>query len=213
MAVMSNENHGLQIFDEDGNLLIEVGPYVVDDVQGFAAAVGAVASTWAQAEINLYCLFAVLLNTTPEVAEARLKKYGTAKKATDEARRIAVENLIGLELQIVNEALDSLDAVRLLRNRVQHDTWARKAADRNRLYRVHRDQYLAFSLKLLDVQQLAGTPAESEAIREFMSFAGEILEGYSVAEVEKIARDIDAVSKLLLKAMFTIRISQVRASS
>lgn len=194
-------------------MLIEVGPYVVGEVQGFAAAVGAVASTWAQAEINLNCLFAVLLNTTPEVAEARLKKYGTAKKATDEARRIAVENLSGLELKIVNEALDSLDAVRLLRNRVQHDTWARKAADRNRLYRVHRDQYLAFSLKLLDVQQLAGTPGESDAIREAMRFPGEISEGYSVSEVEKIAGDIDAVSKLLLQAMFTIRISQVRASS
>lgn len=210
---MSNENHGLQIFEDNGNLLIEVGPYVVDEVQGFGAAVGAVASTWAQAEINLYCLFAVLLNTTPELAETALKKHGTAKKATDEARRIAAENLTGAELQSVTESLDSLDAVRLLRNRVQHDTWALKAGDKNRLYRVHRDQYLAFALKLLDVQRLGGTPALDEAISKAISFAGEISEGYSVSELEKIARDIDAVSKLLLEAMFTIRISQVKASS
>ncbi|MNV75148.1 hypothetical protein D3C71_1684180 [compost metagenome] len=52
-----------------------------------------------------------------------------------------------------------------------------------------------------------------EAIRKAMSFAGEISEGYSVSELERIARDIDTVSKLLLKAMFTIRISQLRASS
>jgi len=109
--------------------------------------------------------------------------------------------------------LDALDAVRLLRNRVQHDTWALKAADKNLLYRVHRDQYLAFALRLLDVQQLDGTPAVDEAIRKAMSFAGEISEGYSVSEIERIARDIDAVSKLLLKAMFTIRISQIKASS
>lgn len=210
---MSNENHGLQVFEENGDLLIEVGPYVVDEVQGFGAAVGAVASTWAQAEINLYCLFAILLNTTPELAEAALKRHGTAKKATDEARRIAAENLTGPELQSVNEALDSLDAVRLLRNRVQHDTWARRPADGNRLYRVHRDQYLAFALNLLNVHQLAGTPAVDEAIRKAMSFAGEISEGYSVSELERIAWDIDTVSKLLLKAMFTIRISQLRASS
>jgi len=182
-------------------------------VQGFGAAVGAVASTWAQAEINLYCLFAVLLNTTPELAEAALKKHGSAKKATDEARKIAAENLTGAELQSVTEALDSLDTVRLLRNRVQHDTWALKAGEKDRLYRVHRDQYLAFALKLLDVQQLGGTPAVDEAIKKAMCFAEEISEGYSVSEIEKIARDIDAVSKRLLKAMFTIRISQIKGSS
>lgn len=210
---MGNEKHGLKIFDENGNLLIEVGPHVVGKLQGFGAAIGAVASTWAQAEINLYCLFAVLLNTTPELAEVTLKKHGVAKKATDEARRIAAENLTGPELQSVSQALDSLDAVRALRNRVQHDTWALKPAEGNRLYRVHRDQYLAFALTLLDVQQLAGTPAVDEAIRKAVNFAGEISEGYSVSELETVAADIDVVSKLLLKAMFTLRISQASSSS
>ncbi|MBH1494078.1 hypothetical protein JY423_05705 [Stenotrophomonas maltophilia] len=210
---MGSKKYGLRISDNDGNMMIEVGSHVVAELPGFAAAIGAVASNWAQAEVNLYCLFAVLMNTTPELAEKEAASYAIAKRATDGARRIAAEHLTGSELQGVNEALDSLDAVRPLRNRVQHDTWGRKSMDSGRLYRIHRNQYLAITLKMLDVQKMIGTTAETGAIKSAWDFVEEISEGYTISELERIAEDIDAASKLLLEAMFVIRARQLRASS
>lgn len=210
---MGSKKYGLRISDIDGNVMIEVGSHVVAELPGFAAAIGTVASNWAQAEVNLYCLFAVLMHTTPELAEKEIAKYTVAKRATDEARRIAAEHLTGPELQGVNEALDSLDAVRPLRNRVQHDTWGRKSMDCGRLYRIHRNQYLAITLKLLDVQKMIGTPAETGAKKIASGFVEEISEGYSISELERIAEDIDAASKLLLEAMIAIRTRQLTASS
>lgn len=209
---MGSKKYGMRISDSDGNMMLEVGSHIVAELPGFAAAIGTVASNWAQAEVNLYCLFAVLMNTTPELAEKKATSYAIAKSATAGARKIAAEHLTGSELQGVNEALDSLDAVRPLRNRVQHDTWGRKSIDSGRLYRIHRNQYLAITLKLLDVQKMIGTPAETGAKESAWNFVEEISEGYSISELEGIPEEIDAASKLLLEAMFVIRARQLRTS-
>ena len=205
---MGKGKHGLQVFDESGTSLVEVGPHVVVDRPEFGAAIGSIATAWAQAEVNLFCLLAVLINTTPELVKSSLKKHRSAKSASEAARKIATETLDGAALQDV-ELLGALDKVRDARNRVQHDVWARKATDSDRLYRVHSDQYLALALKLLDVERM-NAPAAA-AIEVATSFAAAVSEGYSVSDLNEIADDIDSVSKRLLTAMFSNRIRQLKA--
>ncbi|BBO53633.1 TPA: hypothetical protein QEM98_000037 [Stenotrophomonas maltophilia] len=206
---MGKGKHGLQVFDESGSSLVEVGPHVVVDRPEFGAAIGSIATAWAQAEVNLLCLLAVLINTTPELVKSSLKKHRSAKSASEAARKIATETLDGAALQDVVELLSALDKVRDARNRVQHDVWARKATDSERLYRVHSDQYLALALKLLDVERM-NAPAAA-AIEVATSFAAAVSEGYSVSDLNEIADDIDSVSKRLLTAMFSNRICQLKA--
>src|SRR6185312_11669899 len=139
---MHQGKHGLQVFDEMARLLLEVGPHVISESPEFAQKIGVIAASWSQAEVNLNCLFAILLDTTPEDATKELKKHGSAAKATSRARIIAAETLKGAELDSLIEILNRLEDARLKRNRVQHDVWARKAGDNHRLFAVHANDYL-----------------------------------------------------------------------
>lgn len=99
---MEQHKHGLRVVDKTGILLLEVGPHMVRDSPEFAEKIGAIAASWSQAEVNLYCLFAVLLGITPEEAKTELKKYPTAAMATCRAREIAAQSLDGAELASLN---------------------------------------------------------------------------------------------------------------
>ncbi|HTN60970.1 MAG TPA: hypothetical protein VL147_05385 [Devosia sp.] len=199
---MYQGKHGLQVFDEMGRPLLEVGPHVVSDSSEFAQKIGVIAASWSQAEVNLNCLFAVLLDTTPEEAAKELKKHGTAAKATLEARKIAANTLKGAELDSLSETLDQLDRARQQRNRVQHDVWARKAGDSRRVFAIHSNEYLALTTKLVAVRESTDGKDASVAIEVAMAFASEVTNGYAIEDLEEIATAIDSVSKSLLHAMF-----------
>lgn len=199
---MYQSKHGLQVFNELGEPLLEVGPHVVSDSPEFAQKIGVIAASWSQAEVHLNCLFAVLLNTTPKEAADELKKLSTAVKATLGARKIAAETLMGDELDSLNEILDQLDRARIRRNRVQHDVWARKASDSRRLFAIHSNKYLALVTKLMAVGESKDSKDASLAIEVAMAFASEVSDGYAIEDLEEIAKAIDSVSKSLLHAMF-----------
>lgn len=194
--------HGLQVFDEMGASLLEVGPHVVSDSPEFSKKIGSIAASWSQAEVNLNCLFAVLLGTTPEEAATELKKYRSAAKATCRAREIAAESLGGAELVSLNEILDQLDKVRLKRNRVQHDVWARKASDNQQLFAIHSNDYLALATELMAMNDSKDVDHADLAIEASMAFAANVSNGYSVEDLESIDTEINLVSKSLLNAMF-----------
>lgn len=198
---MEQRKHGLRVFDETGVLLLEVGPHVVRDSPEFAEKIGAIAASWSQAEVNLNCLFAVLLGTTPEEAATELKKYPTAAKATCRAREIAAESLEGAELASLTEILDQLDKVRAKRNRVQHDVWARKANDSQKLFAIYSNEYLALATKLMAINGSRDGNHADLAIDAAMTFAAKVSSGYSVEDLESIDTAINSVSKLLLNAM------------
>lgn len=193
---MDKNKHGLQVFNETGEPILEVGPHVIRDFPEFAQKIGVIAASWSQAEVNLSCLFAVLLDTTPEEAAKELKKHNSAAKATSGARKVAAETLTGGELNSLSGILDRLDNARLQRNRVQHDVWARKAGDSQRLFAIHPNEYLALATKLM-----AESNAEL-AIDVATTFAARAQNGYAPKDLDSIARTIDAVSKSLLQAMF-----------
>ncbi len=199
---MEQGNHGLKVFDEMGAILLEVGPHVVRDFPEFAKKIGAIAASWSQAEVNLNCIFAVLLGTTPEEAAKELKKYRSAAKATCRAREIAAQSLKGAELASLNEILDQLDEVRLARNRVQHDVWARKFDDSQRLFAIHSDEYLALATELLTMDDSKGGNNADLAIKASMAFVERVSNGYAIGDLEDIDMAINSVSKSLLEAMF-----------
>ncbi|QEE23195.1 hypothetical protein CS053_00805 [Rhodanobacter glycinis] len=202
MPQMEQRAHGLRVFDDMGAILLEVGPHVVGESPEFAEKIGAIAASWAQAEVNLNCLFAVLLGTTPEEAAKELAKYRSAEKVTCGARKIAAKSLNGSELDSLNEILDHLDDVRLKRNRVQHDVWARKAGDSQRLFAIRSNEYLALATKLMAVDDSKGGNHADSAIEASMTFAAKISRGYSIEDLADIDTTINSVSTSLLEAMF-----------
>ena len=199
---MNQVKYGLQVFDEMGVSLLEVGPHVVSDSPKFSQMIGVIAALWSQAEVNLNCLFAVLLNTTPEEAAIELKKHGTAVKATYGARKIATETLKGAELESLKEILDQLDNARLRRNRVQHDVWARKAGDNQRLFAIHSNEYLALATNLMTVAESEGGKGAGHPIEEARAFVAKVSNGHTVEDLEDIATSINSVSLSLLHAMY-----------
>lgn len=202
---MEQRKHGLSINDETGMLILEVGPHVIREFPQFAAGIGAIAASWAQAEVNLYCLFAVLLNTTPEEAAKQIKKYGNAAKVTAGARKVAADTLGGVELTSVTEALDQLDNVRARRNRIQHDVWAKKGTDDVRLFAVHSNEYLAFATELTasnELQTVNPTHA-GRMINSALKFAEKISNGYTLEDLRNIDLEINIASKSLLQLMFS----------
>lgn len=202
---MEQGKQGLKIWNEAGDILLEVGPHVISEATEFAEKIGVVAASWAQAEVNLNCFFAVLLNTTPDEASRQIKKHGSAARAADGARRVAAETLTGAELESVKNFLDKLDKVRARRNRVQHDVWARKGGDDLRIFAVHSNEYLAFVIELMagaDIDKAGGRDVD-RAIILAEEFAAKISNGYTIEDLQDIAMEIDAVSKSLLQAMFS----------
>jgi hypothetical protein len=175
---------------------------VVSESQEFAHKIGVIAASWSQAEVNLHCLFAVLLGTTPEEAATRLKDCRTAAGVTRGAREIAAASLTGIELDSLSAILDQLDEVRLLRNRVQHDVWAWKASDTHRIFTIHSNEYLAFVANLWALDESGDGNEINCAIEAAMTFAARASNGYTLEDLEDIATAINSVSKLLLQSMF-----------
>lgn len=202
---MDKNKHGIQVFDDTGMPILEIGPHIIREAPQFAQKIGVIAATWAQAEVNLNCLFAILLDTTPDEAAKHLKKYGTAVRATEGARQVAADTLTGAELTSVQKTLDELDLVRARRNRVQHDVWAKKGADNQTMYAVHSAQYLAFTTQLLAVAELERAEGENSdrAIILAREFAASISNGFTIEDLEAIDLEIDRLSKSLLSAMFS----------
>lgn len=198
---MEQKKYGLQVFDQAGGLLLDVGPHVIKSRPAFAEKVGEIAASWSQAEVNLNCLLAALMGTTPGLVAKKLEKALSGAKASVFARKIVAEALAGAELESLNEVLDRLDAVRLRRNRVQHDAWAYKPSESDRLFAIHADDYLDLATRLVAVNE-AEDPARAKGATEaVMAFAANVSCGYSIKELDSIDAEINAVSKSLLQAM------------
>ncbi|MEC4560633.1 hypothetical protein [Pseudomonas inefficax] len=206
---MTQEKHGIQIFDEKGCPILEIGPHLVRENSELAEKIGIIAASWAQAEVNLNCLFAVLLDTTPDEAANQLKKYRSAARTADGARKLAAEYLTGAELESVTKALNHLDLVRLRRNRVQHDVWAKKGDDNQTMFAIHSDQYLAFTTNVVAATELAIPEGEkSERVINLANeFAATITKGHTLRDLKEIDQELNLASKSLMEAMF-FRISQ-----
>jgi len=174
----------------------------------FAEQIGIITAYWAQAEANLNCLFAILLNTTPEQAYQQLKKHRSAASATKGARTLATENLSRGELNSVLEALDQLDEARAQRNRVQHDIWASKGEDAKRLFTVHTDQYFNFVIEIMTLPEKSESTTIENHITSAMKFAATVSDSYTIADLQSVAQKIDIASQLLLKVMFSIRFAR-----
>jgi hypothetical protein len=206
---MAYERHGIQIFDQMGVPLLEIGPHLVRENSEFSEKIGMIAASWAQAEVNLNCLFAVLLNTTPDEAANQLKKYKSAARAADGARKLAAECLTGGELESVTRALNQLNLVRLRRNRVQHDVWGKKGDDNQTMFAIHSEQFLAFTTNVIAATDLEIPEDEKSAriINIANEFAATVTEGYTTRDLQEIDQEVNLASKSLMEAMF-FRISQ-----
>lgn len=205
---MNHEKQGLRIKDERGRPILEVGPHTMRSHPKFAEQIGMITAYWAQAEANLNCLFAILLETTPEQAYQQLKKHRSAASATKGARALATENLSGAELNSVLEALDKLDEARAQRNRVQHDIWALKGADIERLFTIHTDQYFKFVTELMTLSEKSESTTIEDYITSAVKFAATVSNSYTIADLQFIAQEIDIASQLVLKVMFSIRLAR-----
>lgn len=199
---MEQRKLGLQVFDETGTILLEVGPQVVSEFPEFAKRIGAIAASWSQAEVNLNCLFASLLGKSPEEVAKELDRYRNAASVTRRAREIAAKHLKGPELDSLNEILGRLDKARLARNRVQHDVWARKASDSRRLFAIHADDYFALATKLMAMNSSKDADQPHLTIDASTAFAGSVSNGYTIEELEDICMAIESASRSLLEAMF-----------
>lgn len=206
---MRQEKFGIIIRDKDEKLTLEVGSHVIKYAPEIARKIGEIAAIWAQAEVNLNCLFAVFLNTTPDVAEKQLKKYNNAAKTTIAARELAADRLQDEELESVTETLSRLDQARLKRNRIQHDVWAKKGDDTTTLYTIHSEEYFNFITKLISLSE--STTPEIERCEEIINlsedFAKKDFKKYTVLELSIIEEELYSVSNSLMKAM-SFRISE-----
>jgi len=198
------EKYGLKFSNGDGSLLMEIGPHVVREMPKFSEKIGEIAIAWAQAEVHLNCLFAVLLDVTPEAAASELKRYKTAAKAMEGARIIAAEHLAGEELQNFNGILDRMNSLRSRRNRIQHDIWARKGGVDDRLYAVHANQYLHVVARMLELteSQLAESEKADRIISLGNEFTGEISASVTLNDLTVFECELAEVSKDLMSAMF-----------
>lgn len=199
---MSEHKHGLKIRDEFGDVALEIGPHVIFGAPEFAAQLGFIAAAWAQAEVNLHCLIAVFLGTTPEAAAKQPKKYGSASAATNMARKVAAKILSGALLGEFNATLDQLDSLRDERNRLQHDVWGRKRSESHKLFLVHENEYFAFALRISEIaasQEISGIGNPIEMARVF---AADVGRGYTIGELQRVGFEIEQVNKLLLGVMF-----------
>ncbi|GAA0190154.1 hypothetical protein [Cupriavidus pauculus] len=202
---MTRKKYGIQIFDETGAPVLEVGPHLIRESPKFAEKIGTIAASWAHAEVNLNCYFAILLDTTPEEAAKHLTKHKSAARATTGARKVAEVSLSGTELAATIAILDNLDEVRVRRNRIQHDVWAKKGSDDQRIFAIHADQYLSFTTAVVAIQESAATQSEQNArvIALANEFAADVSNGYSVQELDKLDHDVDLLSQSLVTAMFS----------
>lgn len=202
---MGRFKHGVQIFDESGASIMEIGSHVIRENSEFSKELGIISASWGQAEINLNCLFAVLLDVSPSEAAKQLRRreYNSAQKVTSAAKRIARERLTGVELDSVVNILDQFDLIRKMRNRLQHDVWAKKGMDKNKLFCIHSDQYLEFTTQFFAASQRIPSDVQvGHLIALANQFAASIQMGYTINDLQEINRSIDEISRSLMQAMF-----------
>lgn len=210
---MTQSKCGLEIFDDQGLPVLEIGSHIIKESPRFAEKIGAISASWSQAEVHLNCLFATLLDTTPEEAALELKKYRNAARATDGARKIAEATLSGSEFLRITDTLDKLDTVRERRNRVQHDVWAKKGNDNSVMYAVRPTDYFNFITKILSIAEEKSQKTTTDCVISLsMNFASTITIGHTISDLEAIAQEIDSISESLQKSMFS-RITQRIANS
>ncbi|MGL4413739.1 hypothetical protein [Roseinatronobacter monicus] len=184
---------GIQIFDRDGHLYFETGAHVLASVPGFTAKIGEIAAIWAVAEGHLGCLYANLLETTPQDALDQLGKPG-AKRLTENAKQIAKEKLNGNELAQLLELLEKLDAVRDRRNRVQHDLWSRREGKEEALYSIHVDDYRRLILEVVEHAKSDDKAlGADQSISAANKYAANASNEYTLDSLEHLRAEIEAV--------------------
>ncbi|MGF6171237.1 hypothetical protein M2426_004869 [Pseudomonas moraviensis] len=204
---MKKEKFGIKINDKEGKPSLEVGPHVIRENPEFFKKIGMIAALWAQAEVNLNCLFAALLNTTPDNARKRLKTYRNAANIANAARELAEEHLKDEELKSITETLARLDKTRQKRNRIQHDIWAKKNDNSEMLFTIHSNEYFEFTTKLLALTEPAH-PTSFEKIMDLAdAFSNKTCTGYTIKDLTDIEQELSLLGDLLMKAML-YRLSQ-----
>lgn len=91
--------------------------------------------------------------------------------------------------------------MRAKRNRLQHDVWARKANDSQKLFAIYSNEYIALVTKLMAINGSRDGNRADLAIVAAMTFAANVSSGYSVEDLESIDTEINSVSELLFNAM------------
>ncbi len=197
---MKKEKFGIKINDKEGNPVIEVGPHVIQEAPEFSEKIGAIAALWAQAEANLNCLFAALLDTTPDDAKYQLKKYRSAANVSNAARELAKERLGDEELNSITEILARADISRQKRNRIQHDIWAKKA-DTEKLFTIHSNDYFAFTTQLVALTESTNLTSFDKITALADDFSNNKGVGYSINDLTHIELELSQLCESLMKAM------------
>lgn len=193
---------GIQIFDRDGHLYFETGAHVLASVPGFTAKIGEIAAIWAVAEGHLGCIYANLLETTPQDALDQLGKRA-GSQLTEKAKQIAKEKLNGSELAALLELLENLDAVRDRRNRIQHDLWGRRMGREHALYAIHVDDYRRLILEVVEHAKNADQAVGADqSIIAANKYAMNASNEYTLESLEHLRAGIETVSAGLVERFF-----------
>jgi hypothetical protein len=204
---MKKEKFGIKINDKEGKPVLEVGSHVIQEAPEFFEKIGMIAVLWAQAEVNLNCLFAALLNTTPENAKKQLKTYRNAANIANAARELAEEHLEDEELKSITETLVRLDKSRKKRNRIQHDIWAKKNDNSKTLFTIHSNEYFEFTTKLVALTESTNSTHFEKIIDLADDFSDKTCIGYTITDLIDIKQELSLLVDLLMKAML-FRLSQ-----
>jgi len=191
---------GIQLFDKDGNLYFETGAHVIDTINGFSAKIGQIAATWAAAEAHLGCYYGALLGTTP--AEA-LKTIGKMSAAglTCKAKAVAKGKLPEKEFAELVVILEALDAVRLRRNRTQHDLWSRRTGEDQTLHAVHVDDYRNVFLSGAQIKTASDIDDHILLVERYAANADN---AFTLENLESLRKEIERVSEHLLRIFLAI---------
>ena len=197
---------GIQIFDREGHLYFETGVHVLATAPGFTAKIGEIAAIWAVAEGHLGCLYANLLETTPQDALEQLGKRG-ASQLTEKAKQIAKAKLNEIEQAEFLKLLNSLDAVRDGRNRVQHDLWSRREGKEHALYAIHVDDYRRLILEVVEHGKSADQAVGADqSISAANKYAANASNEYTLESLEQLRAEIETVSV----GLFELFVERVR---
>lgn len=204
---MKKEKFGIKINDQEGKPVLEVGSHVIHEAPEFIKKIGAIAVLWAQAEVNLNCLFAALLNTTPDEAKKQLKTYRNAAKVAHAAKELAEGYLEDQEMKSVTEILTRLDESRKKRNRIQHDIWAKKNDNSKTLFIIHSNDFFDFTTRLVALSE-STNPTKFDKIMDLSeAFSKKTCVGYTISDLIDIEQELNILGDLLMKAMLS-RLSQ-----
>ncbi|UZF92947.1 hypothetical protein [Bosea sp. NBC_00550] len=190
--------------DEVGNIVVEIGAFVIAEHPVFAAQVGVLAGEWAHAEAELSVYLASLMHTSPERTFALLAAYNNATSTTKAAINLAKVTLSGDPLANFETIVARFRKLAERRNDIQHGIWARKPAQNSNLFRVKPVEYTKFMIAVSHSKDL---------ISEANQFASQLDDEYSVEALETISKDIRQLTADLCAARFDWLNSGVRAKT